>query len=170
MKLENKTHKLSWLDKTVVLIHIFICFFLWFSYNNSLFPIDTVKKYIGGYFFILPITVIALLFRRLRNIKYFLIWLIVGLLQMIAYYILKDNPEFFHPIVSPITGLRSLFPVLLLFQILRQISFRLYNKDLIISFSAGRTSIYEEEDNCDMNGLDFISTFILPMISIYFAT
>jgi hypothetical protein len=148
--------------------HSVICLLLWICYNFQLVSLKIIKSCIFDYFLILPFILIFLLFRNLRNIKFYFFWFIFGLLQLLVYYNAKDNTDFFFARGTGLVSLKILLPVLIMFQILRQISLIVYKQEMILSLRHFRMSFYEEEENRNMTWMEVLFSLILYATAIIF--
>ena len=119
------------------------------------------------YFFILPLFMVGFQFRNLRNINYYLIWTFIGVMQLGVFMIEKDNPDFYFVNGSGIDGLKALLPVLVLFQVFRQISLKIYKREIIISLQKYRMTWYEEEKR-NMTWIEVLFSILLFGTSILF--
>lgn len=169
MRIITNRFKFDLVEWISMIVHCLICLFFWTSYRFDLIPVSAIKIWTNGYFFILPLILIGLLFRNLRNVKYFIVWTIIGLIQLLVYFVIKDNPDFLFPRGTGLSGLKSLLPVLIIFQILRQISLKVYNREMIISIRHFRMTMYEEEDNRDMTWIEVLFSLILLASAIIFS-
>lgn len=158
----------NYVDFISLTIHLLICLFLWTIYEYGLIEIGKVKALTNFYFFMIPLLLIGLLFRNLRNTRFYIIWTIVGLIQLFIYFLVKDNPEFYFPRGTAFDGLKALLPVLIMFQILRQISLKVYKREMIISIRHYRMSWYEEEEKRNMTLIEVLFSLILFGTSITF--
>jgi hypothetical protein len=170
MKIILKRLGFNIVDVISLTVHLLICLFLWVCYNYDLVPLGKIKSWTHAYFFILPLILIGLLFRNLRNLKYYWIWMIIGLIQLIIYHYAKDNFDFFFARGTGLLGLKALLPVLIIFQLLRQISLKVYKQEMIISIRQFRMTFYEEEENRNMTWIEVIFSMILFATSIIFST
>jgi hypothetical protein len=169
MTLTRKNKKFRTLDWLSLIIHVLICLTLWFSYTYELFCIDFIKKTTNGYFFVLPIILLGVFYRNLRNLKYYVFWTIIGIIQVIVYFIARDNPDFLFPRMTGLNSLKALLPVLIIFQILRQMSLKVYKREIIISLHH-RISMYEEEEKRKMTWMEVLFSLILLASSIFFSS
>jgi len=148
--------------------HSIICLLLWVCYNFNLVPLEIIKSCTFVYFFILPLILISLLFRNLRNLKYYSFWIIIGLIQLLIYYCSKDNHDFFLARGTGLVSLKVLLPVLIMFQLLRQISLKVYKQEMIISIRHYRMNFYEEEEKRNMTWMEVLFSLILFATTIIF--
>lgn len=79
----------------------------------------------------------------LRNLTVFAIWTLFSLGHLYLYFHLKDNPSLQNFRGHAATGLRNTIICLFLFQLLRIISFKTQNKELVAPNKGGRTDIHE---------------------------
>jgi len=165
---ETKKNKLNRIEIITIVIHVIICTFLWTVYSFKLFEIEQIKMWTNMYFFILPLFMVGFQFRNLRNNNYYLIWTFIGILQLWVYSVEKDNVDFYFVNGSGIDGLKALLPVLVLFQIFRQISLKIYKREIIISLQQYRMTWYEEEEKRNMTWIEVLFSILLFGTSILF--
>ena len=154
----------------IIFLHCFTGLFFWASYKTRAIPIDTLKEIISSYNFLLPIVLIGLFFRKLRNVKFYLIWLVIGLVQLIIYQLAVDNPDFTFPRGTAFDGLVALLPTLIMFQLMRQIFYSIKRKEMIISIRQFRMTFYEEEDKRNMTWTEVLFSILLMLTAIFSGT
>ena len=84
-------------DLIVILAHPTIGLLIWYAYQQDLIDKESLKDFTGGYLFLLPPLLVGLFFRNLRNIKFYLAWLTISIIQVFIYPLVKDNPDFTFP-------------------------------------------------------------------------
>ena len=168
MKPETKKNKFGRIEIFTIVIHVIICTFLWIVYRFKLFEIEQIKMWTNMYFFILPLFIVGFQFRNLRNTDYYIIWTFISVLQLGIFMIEKDNPDFYFVNGSGIDGLKALLPVLVLFQVFRQISLKIYKREIIISLQQYRMTWYEEEEKRNMTWIEVLFSILLFGTSILF--
>ena len=168
MKTIIEKSRYNYIDFLSLAIHLLICLFLWTIYKYDLIEIGKVKTLTNFYFFMIPLLLIGLMFRNLRDTRFYIIWTIVGLIQLFIFFLVKDNPDFYFPRGTAFDGLKALLPVLIMFQILRQISLRVYKREMVISIRQYRMSWYEEEESRNMTWIEVLFSMILLGTSITF--
>jgi len=165
----TKTQKLNLADISAIFLHILISLFFVFSYKENWIPIDQLKNWVSGYYFILPLVLIGVFFRPLRKMNFYLVWVILGIVQLYIYFIVKDNPDFyFQNRGTSFDGLRSLLPVMILFQIFRQNLKKKYKLEMIISIRKHRMSWYEEEEHRNMLMIEVVYSILLSFATVLF--
>jgi len=164
----KKKRKSRQIEIITIVIHLMICAFLWICYSNNLFEPEKIKHWTSSYFLMLPLFLIGIQFRNLRNIKYFIFWTIIGFGQLFVFLIEKDNLDFKYFNGTGLDGLKALLPVLILFQILRQISLKAYKREMIISIRQYRMTLYEEEEKRNMTWIEVFFSIILFLSAIVF--
>jgi len=168
MKPETKINKLGRIEIFTIAIHVITCAFLWLVYCFNLLEIEQIKNWINMYFFILPLFMVGYQFRNLRNVNYYIIWIFIGILQLGIFIIEKDNSDFYFVNGSGIDGLKALLPVLVLFQVFRQISLKIYKREIIISLKYYQMTWYEEGDKRNMTWIEVLFSILLFVTSILF--
>jgi len=141
-------------DKLIIVIHLLAVLTMWISHEQRFIQTETLRDFVDVYFFVLPLLLVGLFFRNLRNFNFFIIWLTIGLIQLFTYPELLDLTGFQFSRGSAFDGLKSLLPTLLVFQLLRIIFIRTHNKELIISIRRFRMTMWEEEENRNMTWLE----------------
>jgi hypothetical protein len=150
-------------DQMVILTHLFIGILIWFTYQSHFLDKELIRNFTSRYLFLLPFILIGLFFRKLRKIRFYLIWLIISLIQIFIYSKLKDNPDFIIPRGTAFGGLTGLLPTLIMYQLLRQIFYSIKEKEMIISLQKGRMTMFEKEDRRNMTWLDIAFSIILGL-------
>jgi hypothetical protein len=170
MKLMDKNHsdyknsKIKIGHISVLAIHILICIFFWQAYKTNFILKEVLKAEMMFYFFINPFLLIFGYYRQLRNLKVYLLWLIVGLGQFIFFRFTNGNPDFRIFFITSLTPFKALLTTLLTFQFFRQLYTFLSCGDLIISF--GRFSWFDLYDNRKIMWLDVLFSIIIYLATI----
>lgn len=153
-------------EKIVIAIHILASVGMWISYEQHLLPIDTLKDVVNMYFFMIPMLLVGIFFRNLRNFNFYVIWVFIGIAQLVVYPELIRMSEFEFFRGSAFSGLRALLPTVLMFQLLRIVFIKTHNMEMIISIRQYRMSRWEEEENRNMTWLEvaFSITILLTVI------
>ena len=160
--------KIDKADISLIIFHLLISLIFFVSYKEKFLPIDQLKNWIFGYYFGVPIILLGAFFRSLRQVKYFILWIIIGAIQLFMYFILKDNPEFFFFRGTSFDGLKALLPVLILFQIFRLNFKKKYKLELIISIRHHRFSLYEGEERRNILMIEVVYSILLLAAIIIF--
>jgi hypothetical protein len=129
---------------------------------------SAIKEWINGYYFLMPFALIGLFFRNLRRLKFYLVWVIIGMIQLPIYYSLKDNQDFQFFRGNAFSGLKALLPALIVFQILRLTFFNLRGQEMIVTMSKGRMTMWEEEEKRNMTLIEVVFSLILMGTIILF--
>ncbi|MEP1358887.1 MAG: hypothetical protein ABJK91_11985 [Nonlabens ulvanivorans] len=149
------------------MIHLLVVLTMWISHEQRFLQTDTLRDFIDVYFFILPLLLIGLFFKNLRNFNFFIIWLTIGLIQLLTYPELHDLTGFQFYRGSAFDGLRSLLPTLLVFQLLRIVFIRTHNQELIISIRLFRMTMWEEEENRNMTWLEVGFSLTIALTAVF---
>ena len=168
MNSKTKPNKIGRIEIITIMVHLLVCTFLWSTYNLKLFEIEQIKTWTNMYFFVLPLFMVGFQFRNLRNFNYYLIWTLIGVVQLGVFMTEKDNTDFYFVNGSGIDGLKALLPVLVLFQVFRQISLKIYKREIIISLQQYRMTWYEEEEKRNMTWIEVLFSILLFGTSILF--
>lgn len=163
-----KNQKLNISDISIILLHLLISLFFWVSYKEKLMPIDQLKSWVSGYYFGLPMLLIGIFFRHLRKTYFFLIWIVIGIVHLYLFFIVRDNQDFFYYRGTGFDGLKSLLPVLILFQIFRQNLKKKYKLELIISMRKYRNSWYEDDEHRNLLMIEVVYSIILTAATVFF--
>ena len=168
MNPNTKPNKIGRIEIITIIVHLLVCTFLCTAYDLRLFEIEQIKTWINMYFFVLPLFMVGFQFRNLRNFNYYLIWTLISVMQLGVFMIEKDNTDFYFVNGSGIDGLKALLPVLVLFQVFRQISLKIYKREIIISLQQYRMTWYEEEEKRNMTWIEVLFSILLFGTSILF--
>lgn len=103
-------------------------------------------------------------YKALRNMTFFFCWCAVGLMQVLIYFLLKDNPALKVGHLSAVVAFRNTIPLLLLFQSLRFLYFKIQGRELIMLSKLGQKDMY---DNRESDFFDVISFIIYFAAMIY---
>ena len=150
----------------VILAHPIIGVLIWYTYQQGLMSKETLKDFTSGYMFLLPLLLVGLFFRKLRNIKFYLVWLAISIIQVFIHPLVKDNPDFTLPRGTSFDGLMALLPTLIMFQLFRQLFFSLKGQEMIISIRHYRMTMYEEEDRRNMTWIEVVFSILLMLTAI----
>lgn len=83
-------------------------------------------------------------YKSLRNLTVYLIWIGIAFVHLYFYFQLKDNPSLFYVRgQNSATGLRNTIFLLLLFQLLRFISYRTQGKELVCPTKGGHKDLFD---------------------------
>jgi len=155
-------------DLIVVSIHLLVGLIFWTTYNLDWTSGTNIKQWVSGYYFLVPFALVGLFFRNLRNFKFYLIWIAIGLIQLIVYYAVKDNPDFQFQRGTAFSGLKALLPTLLVFQVFRLIFFSLRGQEMIVTMRKGRMTMSEEEERRNMTWIEVVFSLLLMATIILF--
>ncbi len=165
---EDYKLRLGILDLILVSIHLLVGLIFWMIYNVDLISGINLKMWISAYYFLVPFALVGLFYRNLRNFKYYLIWIVIGLIQLLIYNLIKDNPDFQFPRSTAFSGLKTLLPTLLMFQIFRLVFFSLRGQEMIITMRQGRMTMWEEEEKRNMTLIEVVFSMLLAVTIIFF--
>ena len=166
IKLINR-NPLTSTDKIVIAVHVLASVGMWISYKQHLLPVDTLKDVVNMYLFMMPMLLIGIFFRNLRNFNFYIIWVLIGIAQLIVYPELIGMSEFEFFRGSAFSGLRALLPTVLMFQLLRIVFIKTHNMEMIISIRQYRMSRWEEEENRNMTWLEVAFSITLLLTAIF---
>lgn len=92
---------------------------------------------VGGQFLLY-----GLLYKSLRNFKVYLFWLIISFSHLCLYFLLKENASVINFHNNNVIGLRNTIILIILFQILRFISLKVQNQELVC-ITRSKTDVYD---------------------------
>ena len=152
-------------DKISILIYVVLSVVLWI-YFTHIEDYQSKRSLLLAYSLGTQVCLYVFNFRSLRNLTSYGIWLFIGLLHLVAYFHFKRNPLLSNVRGHAATGLRNTLPLLLLFQVLRALSLRFQNRELVAP-SKSTTDIFDERR---VNFFDFMLFFVyfIGMIILLF--
>jgi hypothetical protein len=153
----------------VVIIYLLLSLLLYLGYTFDVPQDINWLKWMLFYTIAVPFMIIGAQYRNLRNPKYYLIWVAFAILQMLFYQLIKDVPELNFERGSALTGLRSLLPALIVFQLFRVYLLRRNGRDLIISLRKGRMTRWEPEENRNMSNIEIAFSMLIALTIVAFA-
>lgn len=162
-KSDFKSGHLNKGDLIIILTHLTIGLLIWGVYKNDLVDNKLLKDFTSTYFFLTPFLLVGLFFRKLRKPKFYLIWLIISIAQLLIYPFVKNNLDFDFPRGTAFDGLVALFPTLMVYQLLRLTFYSVKGQEMIISLRQYRWTMYEKEDSRNMTWLDIVFSIILGL-------
>lgn len=165
----KKDFKSGYLNKTDLIVifgHLTIGLLIWCTHQYNLIDKKNLKEFSNIYIFLTPFLLVGLFFRKLRKIRFWSIWLTISIIQLFIYPLVKNNPDFDFPRGTAFDSLVSLFPTLIIYQILRLIYYSIKEEEMIISLRQYRWTMFEKEDRRNMNWLDIAFSIILGLTSI----
>ncbi|MCC8425029.1 hypothetical protein [Mucilaginibacter sp. UR6-11] len=130
----------------------------------SLFTPDELPQFLLGDILVMQGLLYLLGYKKLRNMTVFFCWCAVGLMQVLIYFLLKDNPALKVGHLSAVVAFRNTIPLLLLFQSLRFLYFKIQGRELIMLSKLGQKDMY---DNRESDFFDVISFIIYFSAMIY---
>lgn len=166
IKLINR-NPLTSTDKIAIAVHVLASVGMWVSYEQHLLQIDTLKDVVNMYFFMMPMLLVGIFFRNLRNFNFYIIWVFIGITQLMIYPDLIGMSEFEFFRGSAFSGLRTLLPTVLMFQFLRIVFIKTHNMEMIISIGQHRMSRWEEEENRNMTWLEVAFSITLLLTAVF---
>lgn len=138
----------SW-DIWTIVIYAVISAFVFF--NKDILSFYTIVTCIFIYLFN---------YKSLRNLSVYLVWLFFGIVQFCAYLYLKDDDSLIMiQGGSSALGLRNIFILLIVFQILRIASLNIQHQELVAPVRGGAIDVFGERY---LNWLDYV-LFVIYM-------
>ncbi|MFH6957459.1 hypothetical protein ACHRV1_08635 [Flavobacterium aquidurense] len=162
--MENKLircYKLNKWNIITVCIYLLLSIFLWmYCLENKIDQKEILFYYgFGTQFFIYSFQ-----YRELRNFNYFLIWIVIAIIQFCIYLAIKDSPELALVNGNAALGLRSTIITLLLFQFLRFLSLQIQHKELVAPARSSKTDLLDERK---ITIFDVICFIIFVAVTIF---
>jgi hypothetical protein len=161
-----KRKPLSKIDISIVSIHLVACLTIWISYKMNLLQFETLKEIIDIYFFMAPLLLIGIYFRKLRNFNFYIIWVIIGVTQLIGYLNLLEIDELNFYKGSALSSLIVLLPIILMFQLFRIIFLKTNKTEIIVSFMKFRRSRWDINEKRNTTLLEVIFSITLVIIAM----
>jgi ABC-type transport system involved in cytochrome c biogenesis permease subunit len=158
----------SALTKWAILIptlHLCVGLFFYWTYQRQYFEIGTFKTLVSAYYFMTTFFLLIGYYRQLRDLRIFIIWTIIGLGQLLAYYLTKDIAEFKMFRGTSVDMLRSQIIMLTIFQICRQISLALTKDEFIVTYK--RFSKHDEDDGRKITWVDTVLSMTVYLVTIF---
>lgn len=130
------------------MLYALISLAAYYYFRTDFFTWYVIGTHIGIY---------VLGYRALRNMSYFLCWVIIAIIHFGIYIHFKDSLFFDIADGWTIKGLRNTIFLLLCFQVLRFANLKIQHQELVVPSKGSRTDFYDERK---VNFLDFISCVI----------
>ena len=108
------------------------------------------------------LTLYMFCYKSLRNLTVFAIWILFGLLHLLAYFKLKDDIALQMFKGHSTTPLRNTIPLLIFYQILRLVSLKTRGQELVVPNRISRTDMFNERHP---TSTDFVYLFIFWTVS-----
>ena len=122
-------------------------------YYISPLTLEDKQSYIFGYAILTQLFLYMFGYKALRNMSYFVCWVVIALIHLFIYLNIKDSLTTTFMTKGANTGLRNTIFLLILFQILRVISLNVQHQELVVPSKGGKMDLYEERK---FNFLDFL--------------
>ena len=107
-------------------------------------------------------------YKAMRNLKVYILFLIIGILHLFLYYLLKENAALIGLDNTKVIPLRNTVILLFLFQFLRYISLRTQKQELVSIRRYGKRDIFNERETTRIDSILYIiyitSTFLLLFV------
>ncbi len=134
--------KLTTWDKISIGIYIVLTAFFWYIFDKLTTKNQRELIYVYGlgtqmflYFFN---------YRSLRNFTVYLFWILVGVLHFCIYIQLKDSISLMDYRSHSTTIFKNTIPLLVLYQILRFLSFTAQNQEFVMPCKGSKTDFFDE--------------------------
>lgn len=146
-------------------IHLTIGLFFIMTYRRSLLEIETYKKLLSSYYFMTTFLLPIMYYRQLRDFKIYTIWIVVAIIQVVAYYLTRDNYDFRTFRGTSVDPLKAMLVMLMAFQVIRQLSLAWTKKEFIAMHKGSKW--FDKDDNRHMTWVDVLFSFILYGLIIW---
>lgn len=143
-------------DRLTFIIYVFISIivFVFYNYVNST---DTNNKMLFYYIFSTIFFLYLFSFKSLRNLSSYLIWLGISLIQFLFYLGIKNNPNLEMGNSNAALGLRNVFILLIVFQVLRFVNIKIQKQEFVAPSRGSNVDVF---DNRKINYIDYISFLV----------
>jgi hypothetical protein len=144
------------------ILHAIIGILFVVFYREHVLNIKTYGSLISGYYFF-STAFLLLAYKQLRDWRIFGVWFVIGIIQLIVYYYVKYIDDFEMARGTHVDYLKSLFFMLVAFQILRQLSLKLTDNEFIFF---ARSGTFFEEDR-QVNWVDRVISITLFAVCVF---
>ncbi|MDB5285302.1 MAG: hypothetical protein JWR05_251 [Mucilaginibacter sp.] len=148
-------------DIWTISIYAILTMFLFFLYKGAFWS-NHFKDYLIIYTIGTHILLYLINYKSLRNFAVYLIWLLFGIVHLVAYFYLKGDSSLEMARGSAASDLRNTIILFVIFQVLRIVSLNIQHQELVSPSRGGRTDIFEERN---VNALDYL-LFIIYLASV----
>lgn len=155
--------KLNTWDKVTMGLYVLISIILWYYFDNATSN-KTRRDILFGYAFGTQFFLYGLNYKSLRNLIVYSFWIVIGLIHLFIYFQLKDVAMLQNVGGHAATGLRNTIILLLFFQVLRFISIKTQENELVCPSKYSRTDIFDDRE---VTVIDFILFFVYVGMIIF---
>ncbi len=163
--------KVTTYSKVTIVLYTFLSVGLGFYYHQVA-DIEAKKNILFWYAFGTQSLLYALNYHSLRNLIPYIFWCGIGLMHFFLFWNLKDDTSLWMQEAHAATGLRNTIILLVLFQILRIISYKMQGSDLVMISRMDSKDIFDERITTPIDFLLFLiymgSVIGLLFVPIYF--
>lgn len=151
----------NWWDKWTIFIYALItgCICYMLTQNITV----NMRRWIFAYGIVTHLFIYFFNYRSLRNFNVFIVWCFFAALHFYIFLHFQDFMIFKMRNGNALTPLRNTIILLCVFQLLRFISIKISNQELVSPARGGKTDIWNERKP---NGIDFISLIVYFIITI----
>ena len=157
--------RLNTFDKWTLGLYTLLTLGLSFYFVNEL-NVDTKASAIFMYGLGTHLILYMFCYKSLRNLTVFAIWILFGLLHLLAYSKLKDDIALQMFKGHSTTPLRNTIPLLIFYQVLRLVSLKTRGQELVVPNRISRTDMFDERQP---TWVDFVYLIIFWTVSILFS-
>ncbi len=140
-------HKPKYWEVVSIVVYSLVTGYLYWMLNQPFQP-SVKRQQLLVYSFASFLYIHAFNYKAMRNATVFVMWLAFGLLHLLIYAQLKDNPA----LLNYANSLRGTVPVLLLYQLFRILSLEFLGVELAAVTRSGK-ALFDARSN---NTLDFV--------------
>ena len=153
--------RLNTFDKWTLGLYTLLTFGLSFYFVNEL-NVDNKADTIFMYGLGTHLTLYTFCYKSLRNLTVFAIWILFGLLHLLAYFMLKEDIALQMFKGHSATPLRNTIPLLIFYQLLRSVSLKTRGQELVVPNRISRTDMFNERQP---TRADFVYLFTFWTVS-----
>ena len=128
-------------DKWTIAIYALLTILVYFACTGKIYFSD-IRGLIFGYALGTHYFIYFFNYQSLRNMYVFLIWVIFGIIHLLGYLFLKNDPTLEMTKVHSAIGLRNTLILLFIFQMLRVISVNIQHQEFV-ALSKSKTDLFE---------------------------
>ncbi|GEO05483.1 hypothetical protein AAE02nite_31470 [Adhaeribacter aerolatus] len=157
-----KFEKIKLRDLIILILYLFGSLLIFYLADKK--SLSEANVLIAEYSLITQLILYAFLYRSLRNLSVYFLWLLVAIMHFLMSFTFKGNLNDAMPGVQAANGLRDTIILLLLFQVLRFGSLYFQKRELIPPFKNRLRKVPEERT---VTFIDFIAFFLYITVAIY---
>ena len=141
----------SW-DRVTIILYLLLSIALWYYFDNTTNS-RSQRSLIFYYALGTQFCLYFFNYKSLRNLTVYIFWTLIGILHLLIYFQLKDNLLLENERGHAAAALRNTLVLLLLFQVLRFISVKTQQKELVCPSRVNKTDLFDERQ---VTFIDFV--------------